>query len=102
MLFSAFSILQWNKYFWVPWPIRPTSFLDIPFGLHSPFSFLLNFDVATTIMELQQLHKNSSVIKGIVTCNLFLLKFLMTLKYDESNEWDQIFSSLYNQASKVD
>ena len=49
-------------------------------GLIAPFPFYSTFDVATTIVELQQLHINSSVIKGIVTCNLFLLKFVMNLK----------------------
>ena len=85
--------------------LGPLCFWIFPLGLIAPFPFYSTFDVATTIVELQQLHRTSSVIKGIITCNLFLLKFVMNLKNDESNECEiksLAHCLLYNQASKVD
>ena len=85
--------------------LGPLRFWIFSLGSISLFPFYSTFDVATTIVELQQLHIKSSVIKGIVTYNLFLLKFIMNLKNDESNECEiksLAHCPLYNQASKVD
>ena len=61
-------------------PMDPLHFCIFPLGSIAPFPFYSIFDVATTIVELQQLYRNSSIIKGIISCNLFLLKFLMSFK----------------------
>ena len=72
--------------------LGPFCFWIFLLGLIAPFPFYSTFDVATTIVELQQLHRNSSVIKGIITYNLFLLKFEMNLKNVESNPWHDLMN----------
>ena len=47
--------------------LGPFHFWIFPLGLIALFPFYSTFDVATTIVELQQLHRNASVIKGIIT-----------------------------------